>query len=120
MPVKSPVSPTTKSEPQAMNSSWVKSRPTRYGRRKAERMAVPLKVESSPSTSNGLASGLSHSGGLRGATAVCCSAIEVLLSRECPPREVSCASADAGHSSAYGAEDLVRDGVAPGGHLLCR
>src|SRR5947207_3992866 len=82
-------------------------------------MAVPVKVESSPSTSNGLASGLSHSGGLRGATAVCCSAIEDLLSRECPAREVSCASADAGHPGAHRAEDLVGDGVAPGGHLLC-
>src|SRR5947208_272159 len=36
MPVKSPVRPTTKSEPQAMNSSWAKSRPMRKGGRKMQ------------------------------------------------------------------------------------
>src|SRR5436305_7656507 len=71
MPVKRPVRPTTKSDPQAMNSSWPKSSPTRYGGRNAAITEAPLKVESSPSTSSGLRNGFAQSRDLGGAIADC-------------------------------------------------
>src|SRR2546429_565386 len=52
------------------------------------RIDEPAKSDSSPSTSIGRWTGLIHSGALRGATAVCCSAIGVLLSREWPRRDI--------------------------------
>ena len=81
--------PTTKSDPQAMNSSWPKSRPTRYGRRKMARVEAPVNIESSPRISKGRPSGLSALTLGLGSTAVC-SAIAGVLLRDRPLREVSC------------------------------
>src|SRR4051794_10696656 len=85
MPVKSPVRPTTNIDPQAMNSSCVKSSPNRYGRRKMASTDEPVKIDMSPSHSMGARSGLSHGGGVLGG-AETCSAIASLLLRDRPAR----------------------------------